>query len=448
MRSPIQSSATLAAALFLSVGASLAQDIRFNVVPYKLDNGLKILALEDHSVPGLSYYTVYRVGSRNERPGRTGISHLFEHMMFNGSKKFGPGIFDRTIESKGGVSNAFTTEDITVYYESIPSEALDVVVDMEADRMAALTLTEEMLNKERDVVKEERRLRTDNDLQGAMLELLAGTAYLAHPYRWPVVGWMADLDAITVADCQDYFRAHYAPNNATIILVGDFKPDRAIALIGKAYGAIPAQPATSPIVRDEPEQQGERRVTLKRAAQLPAVAFAYHVPETASDDVFALDLLEILLTEGESSLLNKRLVYEQELATHVESENIWRVDPSLFVIYAEAKPGVTAAALETALSAELDGLAQKEMSDAALQKARNIRTTRQVKALKTSGGKAEQLGLFEVYFGGYARLFTILKSYDAVTKADLRRVAARYLKADNRTIVTLVPAESGGEPGP
>jgi zinc protease len=448
MRSPIRCAATLAAVLALTEGPNLAQDIRFNVVPYRLDNGLKILALEDHSVPGLSYYTVYRVGSRNERPGRTGISHLFEHMMFNGSKKYGPGVFDRTIESRGGVSNAFTTEDITVYFESIPSEALDAVVDMEADRMAALALTEESLGHEREVVKEERRLRTDNDLKGAMLELLAGTAYLAHPYQWPVVGWMADLDAVTVADCQEYFRVHYAPNNATLILVGDFKPDRAIALIGKAYGSIPSQPATPPIVRDEPEQQGERRVTLKRAAQLPAVAFAYHVPETSSDDVFALDLLEIILTEGESSLLNKRLVYEKELATQVQSENIWRVDPSMFVIYAEAKPGVTAEALEAALGAELDGLGQKELADASVQKAKNIRTTRQVKALKTSGGKAEQLGLFEVYFGGYTRLFTILKSYEAVTKTDLRRVAARYLRPDNRTVVTLMPTEGGGEARP
>jgi len=445
---PFLRSAALAAVLAAGAAPGLAQEIRFNVVPYRLDNGLKVLTLEDHSVPAMSYYTFFRVGSRDERPGRTGISHLFEHMMFNGTRKYGAEVFDRTLESKGGTSNAFTTEDITVYYESFPSEALDTVVELEADRMAGLALTEESLGTEREVVKEERRLRTDDDIEGAMFELLGGTAYLAHPYQWPVIGWMADLDAITVKDCDDYFRVHYAPNNATVILVGDFKPDRAISLISKAYGSIPAQPPPAAVVRDEPVQQGERRALLKRTAQLPAVAMAYHVPATSADDVFALDLLQIILGEGESSVLTRRLVYEKELATRVEVQNLWRIDPSLFVVYAEAKPGVTIGALETALTEELESLGHQEVADTALQKARNIRTTTEVKALKTNGGKAEQLGMFETYFGGYARLFTVLKSYEGMTKTDLLKAAARYLRPDNRTVVTLVPAEVDGERRP
>src|SRR3989454_9785144 len=190
-----------------------------------------------------------------------------------------------------------------------------MVVDLEADRMAGLATTEEILAHERDVVKEERRLRADNDIEGSMFELLQSTAYLAHPYQWPVVGWMPDLDAITVRDCEEYFRVHYAPNNATIILVGDFKPDRAIGLIGKAYGSIPSQPAAPQAVRDEPAQQGERRAILKRAAQLPAVVFAYHVPATSSEDVFALDLLQIILGQGEPALLKRKLGDEKEGAT-------------------------------------------------------------------------------------------------------------------------------------
>ena len=445
---PVLRSAALAGVLAAGAAPCLAQEIRFNVVPYRLDNGLKVLTLEDHSVPAMSYYTFFRVGSRDERPGRTGISHLFEHMMFNGTKKFGPEVFDRTLESKGGASNAFTTEDITVYHESFPSEALDTVVELEADRMAGLDLTDASLDHERSVVKEERRLRTDNDLEGSMFELLQGTAYLAHPYQWPVVGWMADLDAITVKDCEEYFRVHYAPNNATVILVGDFKPERAIGLISKAYGPIPAQPQAAAVVRDEPEQQGERRASLNRAAQLPAIAVAYHVPATTADDVFALDLLQIILGEGESSVLTRRLVYEEELATRVEVENVWRIDPSVFVVYAEAKPGVTAATLEAALETEVESLGRQEVTDAALQKARNIRTTNEVKALKTNGGKAEQLGLFETYFGGYARLFTVLKNYEATTKGDIQKVAARHLRAGNRTVVTLVPAATEGEARP
>ncbi len=428
--------------LLAALGPVSAQEIRFNVIPYRLDNGLRVLALEDHAVPAISYYTFFRVGSRDERPGRTGISHLFEHMMFNGAKKYGPGAFDETLESRGGQSNAFTTEDLTVYYETFPSEALDTVVDLEADRMAGLAVTDQSLAHERDVVKEERRLRADNDIEGAMLELLQGTAYLAHPYRWPVLGWMPDLDAITAGDCQDYFRTHYAPNNATIVLVGDFKPERAIALISKAFGAIPAQPAAPAVLRDEPEQQGERRALLKRPAQLPAVALAYHVPPVSSDEVFALDLLQIILGEGESSLLNRHLVHDKELATRVHVENAWRLDPSLFIVYAEAKPGTGADALEAALSAEIDALAHQDVAAAALQKAKNIRTTSQVMALKTNSGKAEQLGLFEADFGGYARLFTVLRSYDAVTAADLQKTAARYLTPDNRTVVTLVPVEA------
>jgi zinc protease len=440
--------ATSVAILIAVLSPVVAQEIRFNVVPYRLDNGLKVLTLEDHSVPAMSYYTFVRTGSRNESSGRTGISHLFEHLMFNGSRKYGPGQFDKVLESRGGYSNAFTTEDMTVYYESFPSEALEAVVDMEADRMAALALTQESLASEREVVKEERRLRADNDVEGSVFELLLATAYIAHPYQWPVVGWMPDLDAITVKDCEEYFRVHYAPNNATLVLVGDFKPERAIALIGKAYGSIPSQPAPASVVRNEPDQRGERRAVLRRTAQTPVVAVAYHVGSTASEDVFALDLMEILLAEGESSILNRKLVYQKELASRVVVANDWRLDPSVFMIYAEAKPGVAVQALESALQEEVEGLAaQAAVSDAALQKAKNLRTTSQVKTLKTNGGKAEQIGLFETYFGGYARLFSILKSYDAVTRADLQRVAAKYLRKDNRTVVTLLP-ETAGEPAP
>ncbi len=436
--------ATAVTCLALSASAPLrAQEIRFNVVAYRLDNGLKVLALEDHTIPTISYYTFFRVGSRDERVGRTGISHLFEHMMFKGAKKYGPGEFDRQMESRGGYSNAFTTEDMTAYHETFPAEALEQVIDMEADRMASLQISEENLKSERDVVKEERRLRYDNDIFGSMYELLQAQAYLAHPYHWPVIGWMADLDAITVADCQDYFRTHYAPNNATIVLVGDLKAERSIDLIGKAYGAIPAQAAPPAVVRNEPPQQGERRAILRKAAQAPAVALAYHIPAASVPDVFALDLLEILLGRGDSSRLVRSLVYEKELATQVIVESPWRLDPSLFLIDAEAKPGVAPEALEAALTEEIELLGREEVADAELQKAKNIRTTSQVKDLKTSDGKADQLGRFDLVLGSYQRLFSALKTYDAISKADLKGVAARYLRRDNRTVVTLVPTSVG-----
>jgi predicted Zn-dependent peptidase len=431
--------AALVPALLASVVALRAQEIRFNAVPYRLENGLKVLAVEDHTVPSVSYYTFFRVGSRHERPGRTGISHLFEHMMFNGAKKYGPGEFDRQIESRGGFSNAFTAEDLTGYHESFPSDALELVIDMEADRMAALQISEAMLASEREVVKEERRVGVENDVEGAMDELLRATAYLAHPYQWPVVGWMADLDAITVADCEAYFRTHYAPNNATIVVVGDFKPDRLIALVSKAYGAIPAQAAAPAVVSNEPPQQGERRALLKKAAQLPAVAVAYHVPGTSAAEVYALDLLQILLGDGDSSRLRRRLVHEQELATRVHVSNEWRLDPSTFVIYAEARPGVGAEDLEAALNTEIERVAREGVSEGELRKAKNIRTTSQVRQLKTNDGKAQALGMFEIYFGAYQRLFAVLKSYEAVQRAEVVAAAQRYLTPDNRTVVTLVP---------
>jgi zinc protease len=437
----------LAAAPLLASGPAVAQDIRFDVKAYKIENGLRILALEDHSVPTITYYTFFHVGSRDETVGRTGISHLFEHMMFNGAKKYGPGAFDRLMESRGGYSNAFTREDLTAYHETFPADALEQVIDMEADRMSALQLTEESLKTEREVVKEERRLRTDNDIFGGMYELLRAQTYLAHPYHWSVVGWMADLDAITLKDCQDYFRVHYAPNNATIVIVGDFKAATAIDLIGKAYGSIAAQPLSTAVVRSEPPQQGERRAILRRPAQAPAIAVAYHTVAASSPDLLPLDLLQILLGGGDSSRLTRSLVYEKELATSVAVENELRIDPSDFVIYAEAKPGVTAEALEAALNAEVDRLGREEVSDAELQKAKNIRTTNQVKALKTTDGKAEQFGDFDAYFGDYQRLFTVLKRYDALTKSDLKAAAARYLRPDNRTVVTLMPAPAeGGAP--
>lgn len=417
-----------------------AQEVRFPVVEAALDNGLRILVAEDHTVPAITYDTFFRVGSRDERPGRTGISHLFEHMMFNGSARFGPGEFDRRLESRGGTSNAFTSEDVTGYTESFPSGALETVIEMEADRMAALALTEESLKTEREVVKEERRLRIDEDVPGSMLELLNATAYLAHPYGWPVGGWPADLDAITVKDCQDYFRAHYAPDNAVVIVAGDVEPARVIALVRKAYAAIPAQPAPAAVVADEPAQRGERRAILRRPAQNPSVALAFHVPGTRDpDDVLVLDLAETILGGGEAARLVRLLVRDRALASSVSVSNAYRVDPSLFFVQAEARPGVAVDALEEAIVGELDRLARDEVPAAELQKARNQRTMTFLRGLKTAAGRAEQLGLAEIYFGSYQRLFDTPRRYQAVQAAAVRAAAARAFRADNRSVVVLVP---------
>jgi len=420
-------------------GLATAQEIRLNVVAYRLENGLKVLVLEDHGVPAVSYFTFFRVGSRNEQSGRTGLSHLFEHLMFGGTPRHGAGEFDNAIESRGGESNAFTTEDLTVYHEDFPSDALPMVVGLEADRMAGLQLTPAGLASEREVVKEERRMRTDEDLEGALFEMLQATAYVAHPYQWPIVGWPADLEAITVPDLEAYFRTHYAPNNATIVVVGDVRPDKAIALIGDAYKGIPSQKAATPVVRDEPPQEGERRVMVKRPAQLPAVAIAWHIPGSDHADIFALDLAQVILGHGDSSRLHRALVIDKELATQVGVVSDWRVDPSLFFLYAEAKPGVDPAALETAIHEQIAAFAAAGPGEGEIRKAKNTATVSLVRSLKTNSGKAEQIGTFDAYFGSHTRLFSAPRDYEAVSAADIRRVVANYLMPDKRTVAVLVP---------
>src|ERR1700693_6071835 len=224
----------------------------FPVEERSLPNGLQIRFLPDRSLPACTLYSFFRVGSRNERPGITGISHLFEHMMFNGSKKYGPKEFDRRLEAAGGTSNAYTSNDLTAYYEDFASEALPLVLDLEADRMASLVIDDVSLARERDVVKEERRFRTDNDIDGMLDEALGALAFLAHPYHWPVIGWMSDIEGITRTDCERYFRTYYAPNNCTLVLVGDFEPASALREIERLYGAIPAGETLPPVATGEP----------------------------------------------------------------------------------------------------------------------------------------------------------------------------------------------------
>src|SRR6202165_3481188 len=229
----------------------------FPVEERSLPNGLQIRFLRDPSLPVATLYSFFRVGSRNERPGITGISHLFEHMMFNGSKKYGPKEFDRRLEAAGGTSNAYTSNDVTAYYEDFASEALPLVLDLEADRMASLIIDDSSLAREREVVKEERRFRTDNDIDGMMDEALGALTFLAHPYRWPVIGWMSDIEAISREDCERYFRAYYAPNNCTLVLVGDFEAAAAMREIERLYGSIPAgEPPPGVPTGDAPAKGG------------------------------------------------------------------------------------------------------------------------------------------------------------------------------------------------
>jgi zinc protease len=413
----------------------------FPVEEHRLANGLSIRLLPDRGLPIATLYSFFRVGSRNERPGITGISHLFEHMMFNGSRKYGPKEFDRKLEAAGGSSNAYTSNDLTVYYEDFASEALSLVLDLEADRMASLTIDDASLAREREVVKEERRFRTDNDLDGMMDEALSALSFLAHPYHWPVVGWMSDLNRITRADCEQYFRTYYAPNNCTVVLVGDFEPERALREIERLYGAIPAGAPLPEVPTGEPPQKGERRAKVQFPAQTSAILAGFRGPAGSHADSLALDLIETALSSGEGARLKRALVYEQELCVDAHVYFGWRIDPGLFDVALKLNPGIEPARAEDALWAELARLVAEPLPEADLRRAKNLVKAQLLRGLATANGRAHTIGQMELMLGSWRAMLDLADRYEAVSAADVQRVAAATFAPHRRNIVTLVPGE-------
>jgi predicted Zn-dependent peptidase len=405
----------------------------------RLPNGLQIRLLPNPSVPTVSYYTFFRVGSRNERPGITGISHLFEHMMFNGAKKYGPKEFDRVLESSGGYSNAYTTSDLTVYHEEFAAEALETVIDLESDRMRSLRISDRTLASEREVVKEERRVRVDNEILGLMDEELGTLVYKAHPYRWPVIGWMGDIENIRREDCEEFFRTYYAPNNATVFVAGDFDPKDALRLIRRYYRDIRPGPPPGPVIDSEPEQRGERRSTLRQPAQAPSLLVAFRGPRANHDDTFALDVLQYILSVGEGSRLVKQLVYVQELAVSVGMDWSWRIDPGAIVLHLELKPDSVPERVEQALYAELGRIAEKGPDARELEKAHNNLQSHLLRELVTNSGRANALGTYEIMLGSWREGLSLPDRYRAVTAERVRAAAAHYLHPLRRSVVTLVP---------
>lgn len=413
----------------------------------QLKNGLTVLAHEDHTVPSVAYHTVFRVGSRNERPGITGLSHLFEHMMFNGSAKYKPKLFDQLIEAGGGYSNAFTNSDTTEYMEEFSSATLETVLRLEADRMRALKLDAANIEQERGIVKEERRVHYDDSVEGAVGELLWNMAFVAHPYRWDTIGFMKDLDAIRLEDAQQYFRVHYAPNNAVVCVVGDFDTRMLFGKMQELFGDIPRQPEPRAVVDAEPAQMGERRARLHKAAELPAVAIGYHVGSFKTPDDPALDLLSLVLGRGQSSRLHRSLVIEKQCATSVSAANDSRLDPGLFTFYVQAQRDHTTEECEAAIYAALDDVARQGVSERELQKAKNLMRADWIGHLKTNVGLAGQLAEFQALWGDWRLLYDYPKRHDRVTPADLKRVAGTYFSQRNRTVVTLVPEKADAPSG-
>ncbi|MBM7116530.1 M16 family metallopeptidase [Archangium primigenium] len=412
----------------------------FDVQEATLPNGLRVRLLANPQTPVVSLYTFFQVGSRNERPGITGISHLFEHMMFNGAKKYGPKKFDQVLESNGGRSNAYTSTDMTVYYEDFASDALETVLDLESDRMRSLRINDTALTSERQVVMEERRVRVDNDITGIMDEELGTLVWKAHAYRWPVIGWMKDIENITRQDCEQYFRTYYAPNNAVLYIVGDIDPKKTLALVRKYYGDIPRGPTPAPVLNAEPDQRGERRAEVRHPAQSPALMIAYRGPAAREQDTFLLDILQYALTRGEGSRLVKKLVYDTQLAVSVGVDWGWRLDPGIILFFLELKPDSNPREVEQALYAELERLVKDGLTERELQKAKNNLRSDHLRELATNSGRAHAMGHYEALLGSWRDGLSLPSVYAAATNEQVREVARKYLAPEGRSVVTLLPA--------
>ena len=420
----------------------LAQNVEVKTTT--LANGMKILVQEDHSIPNVALYIFYRIGSRNERVGTTGVSHFFEHMMFNGAKKYGPGAFDKTMEAAGGSNNAYTSNDVTVYQDWFPASTLPLIFDLEADRIRDLSFDPKIVESERGVVASERRSSVDASNGGILREQMWATAFTAHPYHWPVVGWMSDIENWKMDDLKRHFAMGYSPSNATMVVVGDVTAEQVFALAKQTIEPIPSHDPPPLVTTVEPEQMGERRVEVRKFAQLPILMFAYHAPKIGTPDHTALEVLQTVLFAGESSRMYQRLVDKGQMAINVGGGVTSGFDPGLFTINIQPRAKVDTKDIEKAVYEELDKVAGAAVSDHDLQRAKNILLARFYRSLQTISGRANLLGSAEVFRGDYHKLYTQPEEYNQVTAADLQRVAKKYFSSKNRTVATLIP-EGGAQ---
>jgi zinc protease len=425
--------------LFLFIFLIPAAAFSLQVNEYKLDNGLKVLILEDHKAPTATFQVWYRVGSRNEKTGKTGLSHLLEHMMFKGTKNHGPKTFSQTIQRAGGTDNAFTSKDYTGYFELLASDRISLPIGLEADRMQNLILTRDAVLSERDVVMEERRLRYDDDPQSLVSEEVFAAAFKNHPYGWPVIGWMSDLKTLNPDDLVNHYRTYYAPNNAVIIVVGDVHQQEMMEKIRKAFGSIPAGPPIEEMRIEEDEQKGERRVYVKKEAELPYILSAYKTPKISHEDGFALDILGSILSDGKSSRLYRSLVYEKQIAISAWAsyESISK-DPFLFFTGATAAQGRKIEDVEEALLEEIEKIKSEPPSEQEVQRAKNQAEASFIMQQDSIYMQARIIGSFEMTVG-WDFINRYLEGIRKVTPEDVSRVARKYLIEDRKTTGILVP---------
>jgi len=431
----------------LPLGAAAAPNLFDQVQEHKLANGLKVLLLKEDRAPIITLQVWYRVGSRNECLGKTGISHLTEHLMFKGTAKYGPKFFSREIQRVGGMDNAFTSRNYTAYFETGPKDQLRHWLEMEADRMRGVNVDEKAFETEKQVVLEERRMRTEDDPSSFMQESALAAAFEAHPYQWPVIGWFNDIESITLEEFRGYYNRFYQPNNCTVVVVGDLDPKEALKDVEETFGKLPPGPEPPKVTAKEPKHYGERRIQVHREAQFPVILWAYNAPNWQDPDAYPLELLSRVLAQGRSSRLYHSLVYKQKLALEAGADyDFDSTDPFLFMLYGQPMPGKTVVQLEEALEAEIKRVQTDLVGEEELQKAKNQVAASFYMSMDSLFYRGMLLGKTETV----AR-WTLLKEFipkiNQVTAEDLRRVARKYLVANNRTVGILVPLKDGKPKG-
>ena len=405
-----------------------------------LPNGLRLILSEDHSTPIVHVSVWYHVGSKNERPGRTGFAHLFEHMMFKGSKNVEPDAHTSIISSVGGRSNAYTTEDVTVFWQTLPAQYLPLALWLEADRMATLRVEDEAFRREREVVKEERRMRIENQPYGRLQEIIYDNSFVAHPYKHPTIGSMADLEAASINDVRDFHGTFYVPENATVTVVGDFDSAQALQIVTQYFGRVPK--AARPVARDipkEPAMTQERRVVVEESWPLPAVVVAYHVPYDGHPDAYPLHITSKILSDGQSARISRALIYTQRLCLSAFGSGNITEHPNLFFAVCIVQPGRTPAEAEKALIAQFESLKTEGVTSHELQRAQNQFARDYIIGRESDEDKALHLAHAAVIHNDITTADGEFDIFMKTTVADVQRVARSYFNQSNRVVLHVLP---------
>ncbi|MBI4511455.1 MAG: insulinase family protein [Deltaproteobacteria bacterium] len=412
---------------------------RLAVSKHVLENGLKVLLLPDRFAPVACLQLWYGVGSRDERPGKTGIAHLFEHLMFNQTSSLAPGEFDRRMEEAGGETNAGTWIDWTYYRDNLPAQSLGLALSLEAERMQHLVLGETQVETEREVVANERRFRVDDDVEGFLSEQLFKMAFQVHAYGSPIIGWMDDILALTTSDCREFYKTYYAPNNATLVVVGDVDPAPTLELVSRHFGSIPPSTLPTRQLSTEPPQVHERRATFAKPVGADRAVLGYKAPSQADPDWIPLKLTHELLAGGNSSRLHRRLIVEKEIVSTIRGFLLPSCDPGVLQLYLTMKPGHQAAEALEVIDEELERLHKEPPTPDEMSRARNRLETEFWSDLETAEEKAETLGHYETTSGDYRTLFQVAQAVPRVNADDVVRVARRFLGHEQRTVVLATP---------